>query len=201
MPMPQPNSEKRVATGLSLEVRAEGDSKKIVGYAAVFNSPTDIGGFFREQIKPGAFAAAIARDDVRALIDHDSTLVLGRNKAGTLTLAEDEKGLRIEITPPDTQPSRDLMVSMERGDISGMSFGFRALKQEWDDTQDPPLRTIIEAELFDVSVVTYPAYADTEVALRSLESARAERKQNNSRAAARRVRMKMHLGLKSRRVG
>jgi phage head maturation protease len=75
------------------------------------------------------------------------------------------------------------------------------LKQEWDDTQDPPLRSIIEAELFDVSVVTYPAYADTEVGLRSLEAARTERKQHNAQAASRRIRMKMHLGLKTRRAG
>jgi HK97 family phage prohead protease len=199
--MPLPNSEVRRVAGSTIELRAEESGKKIVGYAAVFNSPTDIGGFFREQIKPGAFAQAIGRDDVRALIDHDSTLIIGRNKSGTLTLSEDDKGLKVEITPPDTQAARDLMVSMERGDVSGMSFGFRALKQEWDDTQDPPLRSIIEAELFDVSVVTYPQYEDTEVALRSLEEVRAERRKHNSQAASRRVRLKMHLGLKSRRAG
>jgi HK97 family phage prohead protease len=163
------------------------EDRKIVGYAAVFDSPTDIGGFFREQIKPGAFAEALGRDDVRALINHDEDLVLGRNKAGTLRLEEDEKGLRIELDPPDTQYARDLIVSMERGDISQMSFAFIARKQEWDDTTDPPLRTILDVELFDVSVVTYPAYPDTSAAVRSLE---AFRRQNKAEVIARRLRMR-----------
>lgn len=185
---------KRETRAAPIEWRAE--EKKIVGYAAVFNSPTDIGGMFREQIKPGAFRDAIERDDVRALIDHDSTLVLGRNKAGTLRLEEDEKGLRIEIDPPDTQYARDLMVSMERGDISQMSFGFIARKQEWDDSDEPPLRTVEDVELFDVSVVTYPAYPETSAALRSLEAIREQRSAAQNIA----LRLRMKHGLKERQI-
>lgn len=180
------------ALGL-IETRADGETRKIVGYAAVFNSPTDIGGYFREQIAPGAFTAAIGRDDVRALINHDENFVLGRTTAGTLTLAEDEKGLRVEIVPPDTQAARDLMVSMERGDISQMSFGFIARKQQWDETGTTPLRTIQEADLFDVSVVTYPAYPDTSVAVRSLEGWRAENAPSRTPAIAARLRMSVNL--------
>jgi HK97 family phage prohead protease len=154
--------ERRALTA-PLEVRA--DSRTIAGYAAVFNSVTDIGGMFREQIAPGAFKSSMA-GDVRALFDHDTSHVLGRTKSETLRLKEDAHGLAVEIDLPDTQTGRDLRESMTRGDIDGMSFGFRVTKQEWDESGEIPLRTIREVELFEVSVVTFPAYADTEVALR-----------------------------------
>lgn len=163
--------ERRART-TALEVRAADSGRTIGGYAAVFNSETDIGGFFRETIAPGAFAKSIEDGDVRALFDHDTAHVLGRTKSGTLRLSEDDKGLAIEVDLPDTQTARDLAASMERGDIDGMSFGFRVTKQEWDESQDPPLRTIREVELFEVSVVTFPAYDETSVALRALEDAR-----------------------------
>lgn len=165
--------ERRALT-TPLEVRAADEGRTITGYAAIFNSETDIGGYFREQIAPGAFSPSLS-GDVRALFDHDSAHVLGRTKSGTLRLREDDKGLAVEIDLPNTQTARDLTASLERGDIDGMSFGFRVTKQEWDETQDPPLRTIREVELSEVSVVTFPAYADTEIALRSLEDAKAER--------------------------
>lgn len=159
------------------ELRAAEDSI-ITGYAAVFNSPTDIGGMFREVVAPGAFTDAVKRDDVRALINHDSNLVLGRTTAGTLRLSENERGLRVEIDPPDTQYARDLLVSMKRGDVSQMSFGFEALVQTWDESGDVLERTLDECRLFDVSIVTYPAYEDTEAEAncrRSLELWRADR--------------------------
>lgn len=156
---------------LSAPIELRDNSRTIAGYAAVFNSVADIGGAFREQIAPGAFAKSLS-DDVRALFDHDTGHVLGRTKSGTLRLAEDARGLAVEIDLPDTQTGRDLRESMARGDIDGMSFGFRVTKQDWDETGEIPLRTIRELELFEVSVVTFPAYADTEVALRSLEQAR-----------------------------
>jgi HK97 family phage prohead protease len=156
-----------------LERRAEGDAPKLVGYAALFNTPATIADYFVEQIAPGAFAKAIGRDDVRALFNHDEDHVLGRTTAGTLELSEDATGLRVSITPPDTQFARDLLVSIERGDISQMSFGFRAIRAEWDyDTEPYPTRTLVELELLDVSVVTFPAYDDTSVAVRSLEAHR-----------------------------
>ena len=169
-------SMERRALTTPLEVRADSGARTITGYAAVFNTETDIGGYFRERIAPGAFAEAI-KGDVRALFDHDSAHVLGRTKSGTLRLEEDERGLKIEIDLPDTQTARDLAASMERGDIDGMSFGFEVLKQTWDETSgDIPLRTVEEVRLHEVSVVTFPAYADTEVALRSMDDAREEAK-------------------------
>lgn len=176
--------ERRTVVLDSIEVRAaDGDEPtKIIGHAAVFNMPADIGGAFREQIAPGAFTEAITRDDVRALFNHDPNYVLGRNTSGTLRMSEDVKGLAIEIDPPDTQWARDLMVSIGRGDISQMSFGFCAESQTWEEANDGTItRTLNKVQLFDVSPVTYPAYAQTDVAVRALEQYRSSK---NPAAAA-----------------
>lgn len=175
------------------------------GYAALFNSETDIGGYFREVIAPGAFTATLKDSDVRALIDHDSGRVIGRSSAGTLRLSEDDTGLAVEIDLPDTTDGRDLAVLMERGDISGMSFGFRVTKEEWDETVEPPQRTIMAAELFEVSAVAFPAYEDTTIALRSLEVAKEEARKraehNRQRAEARIAERKAASEQKFRRLG
>jgi HK97 family phage prohead protease len=200
--MTQPKIEHRVRGEVRAEPRQDGEGRKLVGYAALFNTPADIAGMFREQIAPGAFSEAIGRDDVRALVNHDANMVLGRNKANTLRMSEDEKGLRVEIDMPDTQMARDLGVSMERGDINQMSFGFIARQQEWDDDEDPPLRTIRAAELFDVSVVTYPAYEETEVGLRSLQHYRQKHETPTATvSAATRARLRAKSTLASRLAG
>lgn len=163
-------SPSRLLRASEVEIRAAAPAvrtgKRLGGYAAVFNSPTDIGGLFREQIAPSAFTKAIGRDDVRALVNHDANYVLGRTVSKTLTLSEDRKGLAFDVTPPDTTWAQDLMESIARGDISQCSFSFIARRERWDESGDAPLRTVLECELLDVSVVTYPAYADTSVALR-----------------------------------
>ncbi|MFA7588578.1 MAG: HK97 family phage prohead protease [Novosphingobium sp.] len=190
----------RRALARPLDVRSAGDGQTIVGYAAVFGSIADIGGQFREIIAPGAFRGAIA-GDVRALIDHDSGRVIGRTTAGTLRLVEDDVGLAVEIDLPDTQDGRDLATLIARGDISGMSFGFIVTRQLWDETGDIPVRTIQAVDLREVSAVAFPAYDDTSLALRSLESARRERRQHNFRAAASRVlARKVSIDLRTRRL-
>lgn len=152
-----------------LEQRSEGGPARMVGYAAVFDSSSqDLGGF-EERIAPGAFAKAIQRDDVRALWNHDPNYVLGRNKSGTLRMQEDDHGLRVEIDPPDAAWARDLLVSMGRGDIDQMSFGFRVVSDAWEKRDGKNVRTLQEVELYDVSPVTYPAYLDTSIAVRSLK--------------------------------
>lgn len=153
------------------EIRAESDGK-ITGYAAVFNSESELlYGHFREVIKPGAFASSIG-NDIRALWNHDTAYVLGRNKVGTLQLQEDERGLKVEITPPDTQWARDLMVSIKRGDISQMSFGFRVKKDKWSEykSDGTQLRELHDVDLHEVSVVTFPAYPATSVSARSVDN-------------------------------
>lgn len=190
--------ERETRGGIPAEVRAEDSKIKVAGYAAVFNQETNIGGFFREVILPGAFRKAITSSDVPFLINHDG-LPLARTRSGSLKLSEDGHGLKIEteLDPEDPDVLR-IVPKMKRGDLDKMSFAFRATKQRWDDTQDPPLRTVEEAELFDVSIVTDPAYEGTEIGLRSLEEARKDKRQHNFSAAAQRLRMKATLDLKSR---
>lgn len=174
---------------------ASGGLPTIVGYAAVFNVETDIGGFFRERIRPGAFARAIAeQQDVRALFNHDANLLLGRLGAGTLRMAEDEQGLRVEIDPPDTQTGREVVELIRRGDIYGMSFGFMATQESWDSMEDGvALRILEDVDLFDVSPVTFPAYEKTEVSVRSAAEAVLQERHRRVNAAHRLMRMRLRL--------
>lgn len=145
---------------------AENEPLKVSGYAAVFNSRTSIGDWFDEIINPGAFSKTIKEnDDIRALFNHNWDNVLGRTKSGTLTLSEDEKGLKFELELPDTTVARDLAISMERGDVNQCSFGFWVTDETWNYDSEPALRTINEVELFEVSIVSIPAYEDTEASL------------------------------------
>lgn len=154
------------------EVRAsprEGGGLRFEGYAARFNSPSeDLGGFI-EDIAQGAFTEAIARDDVRALFNHDPNYVLGRTAAGTLTLEEDENGLRFDVDAPDIGWAKDLHESVKRGDIDQCSFAFDVEQDEWTRGKDgnPDRRTLKKVRLYDVSIVTYPAYQATSVHARS----------------------------------
>jgi HK97 family phage prohead protease len=150
------------------EERAEGQPPKIHGQVALFNRLSQEMWGFRERIAPGCFKKTIGEADIRALMNHDPNYVLGRNTSGTLKLWEDDIGLNMECEPPDTQWAKDLMVSMKRGDVDQMSFGFRVIKDSWEDVDGEIIRTLIECELFDVSVVTYPAYLATSASVRSL---------------------------------
>lgn len=147
------------------------EERKMQGHAAVFNQETEIGGWMREKIEPGAFKSSIKQDDVRALFNHDPNYVLGRSGAGTLKMSEDDTGLKVVIEPPDTQFARDLAVSIERGDINQMSFAFQVQEEEWQlgDKKKPDLRILKKVRLFDVSPVTFPAYDGTDIAMRSHE--------------------------------
>lgn len=160
--------EQRTVTMGNVEVRAEGDTPKIRGYAAVFNRLSQPLYGFREQIMRGAFAETLA-GDVRALWQHDTGQVLGRTRNGTLQLWEDERGLGFEITPPDTQVGRDAVTLIGRGDVDQMSFGFNVPLggDEWTDGEDMPVRTVRTIELIEVSPVTFPAYLDTSALLRN----------------------------------
>lgn len=169
-----------------VEHRAADDKRTLVGYAAVFERLADIGGYFQEKIAPGAFSDAI-KGDVRALIGHDRARVIGRTKSGTLRLEEDGTGLHVEIDVPNTSDGNDLWELVERGDISGMSFGFRVTKETWDETGDTPVRTIEKLELLEVSAVAWPAYEDTTLAKRSLEAARAEARPKRAAKSVRRA--------------
>jgi len=155
---------------LPIELRTEDDSQKIVGYAAVYDQLSEDLGGFKEKIRKGAFANSIKKDDIKLLFNHDPNYVLGRNKNGTLKLEEDEHGLKIEATPPETSFAKDLINLMERGDVDQMSFGFIVNEDEWDTAdKENPIRTLIDVELFDTSIVVYPAYKQTSVNVRTTE--------------------------------
>lgn len=159
--------ELRTFNTIDLNTRegATNNSRVISGYAAVFNSRTNIGSF-DEIILPGAFSRSLsAKKDICVLVNHNWDNVLGRTKSGTLRLWEDDHGLGFEVELPDTTVARDLTESMSRGDINQCSFGFKVVEDNWDYSVDPMLRTLREVELFEVSIVTVPAYEDTEVAL------------------------------------
>lgn len=151
-----------------IEVRESEDTGAPVlrGYVARFNSLSeDLGGFV-EKIQRGAFAKTVGEADIRFLLNHDPNIVLGRNRAGTLEVRERSAGLWIENQMPDTQQARDIMVSVKRGDITQGSFGFRTVKDKWDEAAEPMVRTLQEVKLFDVSLVTFPAYPETSVGAR-----------------------------------
>lgn len=168
----------------SIEIRSENNEPaKIIGYAARFNSPSEEMWGFVEQIRPGAFLKALEKSDARALFNHDPNLILGREKSGTLKLSEDEVGLRYEITPPDTQWAKDLISSIQRGDVSQSSFAFSMTGgvEEWDDSKEPAVRTIVEVgKLYDISPVTYPAYPSTSVNVRSMEEVAQEHRKRSA---------------------
>ncbi len=179
-----PGYERRSYPIEELRILEEDGMAKITGYAAVFNKLSEPLAGFREKIAPGAFRNALKNSDARALFNHDPNIVLGRQSAGTLTLSEDKKGLRMEVTPPDTQYVRDVVLTpIRRGDIKEQSFGFLIKTEEWSEEKEGGMatRTLVEVDrLFDVSPVTFPAYPDTSVALRSLEEWRKEREQEAS---------------------
>lgn len=171
----QNNIERRVqATPIRLETRDDG-SPVIRGLAAVYNKESrDLNGF-REIIKPGAFRNVLAGQDhdVICCWNHDPAALLGRTASGTLRLFDTDEGLAYEVDPPDTALGRDMQTMVRRGDVFGSSFAFTTTDEltEWDDeTNQHTVRTVSAVTgLYDVSLVTNPAYMDSSVAIRSFE--------------------------------
>jgi HK97 family phage prohead protease len=172
--------EQRLLPAQQGEVRAiapadgETGPPKIAGYAAVFNTRSELlGGSFYEEIAPGAFDDVLGLD-VRGLFNHDPNYLLGRTASGTLRLSVDARGLAYEIDPPDSQTVRDLVLApLTRGDMSGSSFTFRIADggESWREEGGVVIRTITRiAELRDVGPVAFPAYPDAKAAQRSLEA-------------------------------
>lgn len=158
---------------LDMEIELRGanadGSLPFKGHAAVFSKRYSVYGMWLEEFAPGAFTKTLGEADVRMLVNHDPNLVLARSKAGTLRLSEDSRGLLVEADMAPTTYAQDLAVSMGRGDVSQMSHAFRSVTETWDESGKIPVRTITEAQLFDVSVVTYPMNASTDAQLRSVQ--------------------------------
>lgn len=183
-----PKIERRFVTVTDLQTEERGDGQGIItGHAAVFNQLSEDLGGFREMIAPGAFLESIQADDVRALFNHDGNFVLGRNKASTLELAEDGVGLAVRIKPPATQWAKDLLISMKRGDVTQMSFGFQVMKdgQKWMRDGTNVIRSLLKLRLFDVSPVTFPAYPQTDVSVRSYQEFLESEQKQGAEAALR----------------
>lgn len=152
----------------AFQTREDGEDLIIEGYFAVFNSDYDIDAGMSESIKPGAFASSMGKD-IRALVNHDTTLVLGRTSAHTLELHEDDHGLfgRVRINRKDTDAT-NLYERVKRGDVSGCSFGFFPISEETDFREDGSVHwTITDLDLFEVSACTFPAYQATNISARS----------------------------------
>ncbi|MEU2062898.1 HK97 family phage prohead protease [Streptomyces sp. NPDC013455] len=187
------NEERRDLTlaTAGVQLRAAGDDqgmRSFAGHAAVFSQRTAIGnpltwGFY-EEIAPGAFTKTLSEGDARFLVDHDTRLVVSRVSAGSLRLAQDQTGLAVD-SDLDTRLSYvgDLVVNLENKNVTGMSFGFRTVKDEWtsvtvqtsEGDMEAELRILREVQLYEVSAVTFPAYEGTDAALRSVGVALAAR--------------------------
>jgi len=192
--------------GTSVRMIGENDTRKIEGYGAIFydgsaGSEYELWFGVKERIMPGAFDRAIREgDDCRALFNHDANMVLGRTTAGTLALSVDQRGLKYEIDPPASRA--DVIEAIERGDVTGSSFGFMVTDEDWRMENGTEIREIRGVKLLDVSPVTYPAYEGTSTGLRSdgkLEEAKASRdkwlaaqqEQRSSNASRKAVRTRM----------
>ena len=168
------NIEKRIYNFTKVEVRADASGDSIIdGYASVFNKDSlDLGGFI-ETVNPEAFNRTLVENpDVRALFNHDSGELLGRTVSKTLTLSVDENGLRMSLRLPNTGKGPYIKEMITRGDLSAMSFGFITRKDKWDFNSTPNRRELLDVDLFEVSPVTFPAYPDTSLAVRSMEMAK-----------------------------
>lgn len=165
------------------QTREDGDGNPTIeGYFAVFNSNYDMGWGMSESIAPGAFTEALG-GDVRALVNHDTTLVLGRNKAGTLDLKEDSHGLwgQVKINPNDSS-AMDLYERVKRGDVDGCSIGFDIAEEETEFLENGDVHWTIKKvlPLYEVSACTFPAYEDTNVSARTAQREELQKRQSEA---------------------
>lgn len=166
--------EYRVSAGGGLRLTSDFDdhrgqsTPKLSGYAAVFNEPSENLGSFVEKIAPGAFSNTLRRGaDVRLLLNHEG-LPLARTTARNLRLREDTTGLLFEADIDPTDPDFDrILPKIRSGTLTQMSFGFYVVSDSWEHTKPLPIRTLLECDLFDVSIVTFPAYPQTTVGIRT----------------------------------
>lgn len=173
------------------QTREDGNNLSIEGYFAVFNSNYDIAPGLSESIAPGAFTSSMS-GDIRALINHDTTLVLGRTKAGTLTLREDAHGLwgHVDINPNDVD-AMNLYERVKRGDVDQCSFGFDIRSEDTDINEDGSIHWTIKAvDLYEVSCCTFPAYQETNISARSEQRDEIKRREKQAWQETQKARLK-----------
>lgn len=202
--------EFRVISSIESDERADTDTPEISGYAAVFNQDADIAGLFTESIKPGAFKRSLEQsDDIKALFNHDTAKVLGATKNNSLELSEDSNGLKFRLAPNlETSTGKDVYELVKRGDVDKMSFGFYIVEDRWSTKDGRDHREILEADLFEVSVVTFPAYSGTSAQARSAEEIynehkekqQAEAEAENKRKESERIKKQVKSDLKKKEL-
>ena len=175
------SQRQRRSAASEFQTREEDGDLFIEGYFSVFNTNYELWPGATESVAPGAFSKTLS-GDVRALVDHESHLVLGRNKAGTLELQEDSRGLwgRIKINPSDSD-AMNLYERVRRGDVDQCSFGFDILSEDTEFREDGSVHwTIREVKLYEVSVVTFPAYEETSVSARKRDLEEMEKRKTET---------------------
>lgn len=195
-PTPTPDTFRLTFASEVRALRSDAGKPAVITGKIVYDQRSKpIAGYFYEIVRRGAFAGALTgKDDVRGLYNHDDRMILGRLSAKTLRLFDDADGLRYEIDVPDTSYGKDLLISIERGDLNQSSFGFRKIRDKWSEerTADGILvevRELLEVELFDVSPVAFPAYTESSVAMRCLDERRKAKAAENPKLRAARVRL------------
>lgn len=168
----------------NMEVRNKSDTneKIVVGYVVKFNERSQlIYNEFYEKVSKGAFAKSIEQNTIKALWDHNTNLVLGSTRAGTLKIEEDDIGLKFEIILPNTETGRNAFESIQRGDVDGVSFGFYVRNDNWEYLKDEDIyeRTLLDIDLYEISPTPFPAYETSEVAKRTIKNLK---KDNNKEA-------------------
>jgi HK97 family phage prohead protease len=168
-----PEIELRTILTEDIEYREDSDNPVIGGYVVRWDKLSEEMFGFREKVSKGAFLKSLSEMRVLSFWNHNSDMVLGNTENGSLVLQEDERGLKFDLTLPDTSIGRDARALIKRGDVKGMSFGFRTLREQWDEA-DPKkvIRTLLEVRLYEVSPTPMPAYPQSSVAARSIEDVR-----------------------------
>jgi HK97 family phage prohead protease len=168
-PQPETKEPEIRTNSVDFEVRAEGDGMTFTGYASVFNSPSeDLGGFV-EYVAPGAFKRSLqSRNEVKLLWNHDAGEPLASLRGGTMQLVEDERGLKVTAQLPQTSRGKDVAELLRLKTIDSMSFGFNVIKDSW--SRDGQTRTLESVRLFEVSIVSFPAYESTTAQVRSQQT-------------------------------
>ena len=164
------NNRELRAVATQFETRQDGDTPHIEGYFAVFNSVYEIAPGLSESIAPGAFTNTLA-EDIRALVNHDTTLVIGRTKAGTLALREDARGLWADIAiNPNDGDAMNAYERAKRGDVDQASFGFDIIREDTEVREDGSVHwTLLEVRLHEISICTFPAYKETNISARTAQ--------------------------------
>lgn len=187
--MNKPQEIRSLVADIRIPNEGEDVGNTLIGYAVVWGEVTQEIPDFTERFQQGAFTEWLTTNpDVVALFNHDEDHLLGRTLSGTLRIQEDETGLKVKIDLPATPLGEEIKELVRRGDLRGMSIRFVATSETFEDTPDGLLRTVHTAELYDVSVVTTPAYRGTSVSLRSAESILADASKFRSQKARQKLR-------------